>query len=117
MLIGKMCKEGRHICMMFWVSLTQCYTILSDEWTKKLLSNSNWLKTEERKFYLTDLKPEVKSRTRHKSAIRTLRGRIGSYDMITRTHSCKSLNRHDDLDDGLYGAYRTLKIKTDKLYV
>ncbi|KOB76020.1 Alpha tocopherol transfer protein, partial [Operophtera brumata] len=88
---------------------------LIDEWTKKLLSNSKWLQSEERKFYNTDLKPEIKTRTRHRSVMRTLKPN-GSYDMITRTHSCKSLNR-DDLDDGMYGAYRTLKITSDKFYV
>ncbi|XP_049879145.1 uncharacterized protein LOC126376031 [Pectinophora gossypiella] len=88
---------------------------LNDEWTKKLLSNSKWLQSEERKFYDTVLKPEIRTRTRHRSAVRNLRGRIASYDMLTRTHSCRSLHRQDDLDEGTYGAYRTLKI-TDKVY-
>ncbi|KAG7303297.1 hypothetical protein JYU34_011780 [Plutella xylostella] len=87
---------------------------LNDEWTKKLLTNSKWLHTEERKYYHTELKPEVKTRTRHKSAVRNLRSSIGSYNMITRTHSCRSLHAHDDLDEGLYGAYRTLKISYDR---
>ncbi|XP_063541615.1 uncharacterized protein LOC134750383 [Cydia strobilella] len=86
---------------------------LNDEWTKKLLSNSKWLQSQERKYYDTFLKPETRARTRHKSAVR-VRGNIGSYDMITRTHSCRSLHRHDDLDEGTYGAYRTLRIRTDK---
>lgn len=90
---------------------------LNDEWTKKLLSNSKWLQAEERKFYETDLKPEVKARMRHRSAVRGLRGNIASYDMVTRTHSCRSLHRHDDLDEGLYGAYRTFKVASDKLYI
>ncbi|CAH0696649.1 unnamed protein product [Spodoptera exigua] len=83
---------------------------LNDEWTKKMLSNSKWLQKEERKFYDTDLKPEGRARTRHRSAVRTLRGSNGSYDMVTRTHSCRSLHRHDDLDEGTHGAYRTLKV-------
>ena len=37
-------------------------------------------------------------------------GSKGSYDTVTRTHSCRSLHRHDDLDDGIHGAYRTLKV-------
>ncbi|KPI98993.1 PREDICTED: uncharacterized protein LOC106117649 [Papilio xuthus] len=91
---------------------------LNDEWTKKLLSNSTWLQLEERKYYNTELIPEIRTRTRHRSAVRAMRGAIGSYDMITRTHSCKSLNRHDDVDEGAHGAYRTLKVKSDKnLYV
>ncbi|KAI8441974.1 hypothetical protein MSG28_005644 [Choristoneura fumiferana] len=67
----------------------------------------------ERKYYETVLKPETQVRTRHKSAVR-VGGSVGSYDMITRTHSCRSLHRHDDLDEGTYGAYRTLRIKSDK---
>ncbi|KPJ05913.1 hypothetical protein RR46_00331, partial [Papilio xuthus] len=91
---------------------------LNDEWTKKLLSNSTWLQLEERKYYNTELIPEIRTRTRHRSAVRAMRGAIGSYDMITRTHSCKSLNRHDDVEEGAHGAYRTLKVKSDKnLYV
>ncbi|XP_030024515.2 alpha-tocopherol transfer protein [Manduca sexta] len=89
---------------------------LNDEWTKKLLSNAKWLQTEERKFYDTDLRPEVRTR-KNKNAMRTLRSNIGSYDMITRAHSCRSLHTRDDLDEGLYGAYRTLKVKPDKFYV
>ncbi|KAL0867920.1 hypothetical protein ABMA27_008596 [Loxostege sticticalis] len=85
---------------------------LNDEWTKKLLSNSKWLQSEERKFYDTELKPEPNARTRHRSAVR-LRASNGSYDMITRTHSCRSLHRHDDFDEGTYGAYRTLKVTSD----
>ncbi|KAF9807482.1 hypothetical protein SFRURICE_001087 [Spodoptera frugiperda] len=88
---------------------------LHDEWTKKLLSNSKWLQKEERKFYDTDLKPEGRARTRHRSAVRTLRGSNGSYDMVTRTHSCRSLHRHDDLDEGTHGAYRTLKVTSDRV--
>ncbi|XP_072934249.1 uncharacterized protein [Epargyreus clarus] len=86
---------------------------LNDEWTKKLLLNSKWLQLEERKYYETELKPEMRTRTRHKSAVR-LRG-SGSYDMMTRTHSCRSLHRHDDIEEGAYGAYRTLKV-TDKSF-
>ncbi|XP_047032847.1 uncharacterized protein LOC124639499 [Helicoverpa zea] len=83
---------------------------LNDEWTKKLLLNSKWLQTEERKFYDTDLKPEARARMRHRSAVRNLRGSNGSYDIVTRTHSCKALHIHDDLDEGTHGAYRTLKV-------
>lgn len=90
-------------------------SLSSDEWTKKLLSNSKWLQTEERKFYETELKPEIRTRTRHRSAVRNLHKSNGSYNMLTRTHSCRSLHRHDDLDEGTYGAYRTLKL-TDKHY-
>ncbi|XP_075983588.1 uncharacterized protein LOC142981506 [Anticarsia gemmatalis] len=90
---------------------------LNDEWTKKLLSNSKWLQTEERQFYETDLKPEARARMRHRSAVRGLRGSIASYDMVTRTHSCRSLHRHDDLDEGIHGAYRTLKVTSDKVYM
>ncbi|CAB3245880.1 unnamed protein product [Arctia plantaginis] len=89
---------------------------LNDEWTKKLLSNSKWLQTEERMFYDTDLKPEARTRTRHRSAVRGLRGTIASYDVVTRTHSCRSLHRHEDLDDGIHGAYRTLKVTGEKFY-
>lgn len=97
------------------MKIVQCCSLIPDEWTKKLLSNSKWLQTEERRFYDTGLKPEIRSRTRHRSAMRTLRSAIGSYDIITRTHSCKSLHKHDDLDDGLYGEYRTIKY-SDKLF-
>lgn len=86
---------------------------LNDEWTKKLLLNSKWIQTEERMFYNTELQPDIPSR-RPRSAMKNLLGNIGSYDMITRTHSCKSLHQRDDLDEALYGAYRTLKVKTDK---
>ncbi|XP_059051230.1 uncharacterized protein LOC131846033 [Achroia grisella] len=88
---------------------------LNDEWTKKLLLNSKWLQSEERKFYDTELKPELRSRTRHRSSVRSF-GNNESYNMLTRTHSCKSLHRHDDLDEGIYGAYRTLKLSTDMGY-
>lgn len=67
-------------------------------------------------FYDTDLKPETRTRTRHRSAVRGLRGTIASYDVVTRTHSCRSLHRHEDLDDGIHGAYRTLKVTGDKFY-
>ncbi|KAL4707240.1 hypothetical protein ACJJTC_008321 [Scirpophaga incertulas] len=85
---------------------------LNDEWTKKLLSNSKWLQSEERKFYETELNPEPDARSRHRSAVR-LRGSNGSYDMLTRTHSCRSLHRHEDVEEGTYGAYRTLKVQSD----
>ncbi|KAJ2940273.1 hypothetical protein O0L34_g11843 [Tuta absoluta] len=84
---------------------------LNDEWTKKLLSNSRWLQLEERKFFDTILKPDPRSRNR--SATRSLgRKKMASYNMVTRTRSCRSLNRHDDLelDPGMDGAYRTLRI-------
>ncbi|CAH0713570.1 unnamed protein product, partial [Brenthis ino] len=87
---------------------------LNDEWTKKLLLNSKWLQLEERKFYETELKPEIK-RTRHKSTVRLTR--TSSYDMLTRTHSCRSLHRQDDLDEGTQGAYRILKVTEKHFYV
>ncbi|XP_053617451.1 uncharacterized protein LOC128679331 isoform X1 [Plodia interpunctella] len=86
---------------------------LNDEWTKKLLLNSKWLQSEERKFYETELKPEMRTRTRHKSAVRTLGGNNESYDMLSRTHSCRSLNKIEDIDEGPYGAYRTLQLTSD----
>ncbi|XP_041971682.1 alpha-tocopherol transfer protein-like [Aricia agestis] len=85
---------------------------LNDEWTKKLLSSAKWLQKEERKFYETELKPKDKSRSR--SSL-TLRG-ITSYDILTRTHSCRSLNRHD-ADEGTPGAYRTLRAMDKSFYV
>ncbi|CAK1541782.1 unnamed protein product [Leptosia nina] len=76
---------------------------LNDEWTKKLLLNSKWLQSEERKYYHTELKPEKR---RRKSSIRNLLS-VSSYD-ISRSQSCKSLDI--DLYEGPQGAYRTLKV-------
>ncbi|XP_064074375.1 uncharacterized protein LOC113396885 [Vanessa tameamea] len=88
---------------------------LNDEWTKKLLLNSKWLQLEERKYYETELKPEIKYRTRHKS-VRNLH-RNASYDMLTRTHSYRSLHRQGDLDEEIHGDYRTLKVADKQFYV
>ncbi|CAG4932173.1 unnamed protein product [Colias eurytheme] len=77
---------------------------LNDEWTKKLLLNSKWLELEERKYYQTELQPE--KHRRHRSVMRNMLS-ASSYD-ISRSQSCKSLN--NDLDDGAYGNYRTLKV-------
>ncbi|CAH2093610.1 unnamed protein product [Euphydryas editha] len=87
---------------------------LNDEWTKKLLLNSKWLQLEERKYYETELKPEVKQCTRHKS-VRNLK-RNASYDMLTRTLSCRSLHRQNDLDEEIHGDYRTLKVSDRHFY-
>ncbi|CAH0402860.1 unnamed protein product [Chilo suppressalis] len=84
---------------------------LNDEWTKKLLSNSKWLQAEARRFYKTELKPGPYTKTRHRNAVQ-LRFSNSSYDMITRTHSCKSLYCNDDFDEGTHGAYRTIKVHT-----
>lgn len=88
---------------------------LNDEWTKKLLNNSKWLQSEEKKFYETVLKPGIKSKIRDTSIVRNLRGKH-AYDVLTRTHSCRSLHKHDHeyLEEGTHGAYRTLKIASDK---
>lgn len=92
--------------------LRTCIFSFTDEWTKKLLLNSKWIQSEERKFYDTELKPEVRTRTRHRSAVRTLSGHE-SYDMLTRTHSCRSLHKFEDIEEGAYGAYRTLTLASD----
>lgn len=89
--------------------------MITDEWTKKLLLNSRWLQQEERKYYETELKPEVKNSTRHKS-VRKLK-RNASYDMLTRTLSCRSLHRQNDLDEEIHGDYRTLKVSDRHFYV
>ncbi|XP_052738753.1 alpha-tocopherol transfer protein-like [Bicyclus anynana] len=89
---------------------------LNDEWTKKLLLNSKWLAMENQKFYDTELKlklkPQIK-RARRKSAVRNICNTNASYDMLTRTHSCRSLYKKEDMEEGTHGAYRTLKV-TDR---
>ncbi|GBP00827.1 hypothetical protein EVAR_77021_1 [Eumeta japonica] len=72
---------------------------LNDEWTAKLLENARWLQSEEKKFYTTEMKPEIKQRVKHKSNVKNLGGRQGSYDMLTRTHSCATLHKHEDFDE------------------
>ncbi|CAG9791293.1 unnamed protein product [Diatraea saccharalis] len=86
---------------------------LNDEWTKKILSNSKWLEAEKTRFYNTELKLEQNAQSRHRSVVRLHGTNKESYDMITRTHSCRSLNRQEDLDEGTYGAYRTLKVQAN----
>ncbi|XP_045518164.1 uncharacterized protein LOC123710370 [Pieris brassicae] len=76
---------------------------LNDEWTKKLLLNSKWLRIEEQKFYQTELKPDKRRQNR---SLRNLLS-ISSYD-ISRSQSCKSLD--NELEEGPYGAYRSLSI-------